>query len=129
VGDLKDLVASGLGSGTFSHRESIYNAAENLRLIARGEVRKNGDEAFASRSFVRIWIDVQVAVLGVELSVGAVAEVTEVTPRHADVAVDDAHDLLGRHAVPGRLRGACIHGSAARDGNFRDAAVEVGAGR
>ena len=62
---------------------------------------QNANEPLACRSLDEVLegVNVEVAVLRVELGVRAVAEVAEVPAGDADVSVDDPDDLLLREAV------------------------------
>lgn len=61
------------GSG-FVRRESLADAPEHLRLVSGRQGLKGGHERFPSRPFERAQVNGQVAILGIEIGVGAVGE-------------------------------------------------------
>jgi len=99
-------------------RAALDESPDNPRLVGRWPGRENGDEALPGRSLVVVRVDVEVAVLRVEVGVGAVAEVAEVAAGDADVAVDDPRDLAvrqaARHVVASSFLG--VARSSVRDG-------------
>ncbi len=73
----------------------VEHSANDLRLDGGRALLQDDDEPLPCRSLWEVVerVEVEVAVLGVEVGVRAVSEVAEVAAGNADVAVDDAEDL------------------------------------
>ena len=95
--ELQQFVAqflrSGFGTFELAQRKALDNATNDLRLIKGIRALQNADEPFPRRAVHFVRIDVEIAIVGIEVGVRSAAEVAEIAAGDSDVAIDDPHDF------------------------------------